>query len=213
MFERGHLKSRFVSVGRNKELRLKRHSVIILFCLLCSLAILAQSRGKKRHAPAIVAADPPIIDIRQIDFKNFAYTIDNKSYKLRDGYYAETIAPNMQWELGMVDGPFYGDLTGDRKDEVAFVLSHGAAQSPNAAEARVYTLQNGRPVLLATFALIDSVNCQIDHYIHIDDGMITVERIYGKDSRCDHNEVTDYRWNGNSFMPVGATRRMNCRCM
>lgn len=192
---------------------MKQPGVIILLCLLCSLTLPAQSSSKKKHAVAAAPADPPIIDIRQIDFKNLAYTIGNKSYKLRDGYYAETIAPNIQWELGMVDGPYYGDLTGDRKDEVAFVLSHGAAQSPNAAEARVYTLQNGRPVLLATFVLADSVNCQIDHYIHIDDGMITVERIYGKDTRCDHNEVTDYRWNGNQFMPVGATKRMNCRCM
>jgi len=197
---------------------LKRQSVIIsviLFCLLCSWATLAQSRGKKRHVTRAVTApaDPPIIDIRQIDFRNFTYTIDNKSYKLRDGFYAETIAPNVQWELGMVDGPYYGDLTGDRKDEVAFVLSHGRAQAPNAAEARVYTLANGRPVLLATFILNESINCQLDHYIHIEDGMITVERIYGKDTHCDHNEVTAYRWNGTQFMPVGAARRTNCHCM
>lgn len=192
-------------------------SVIILFCLLCATIIFAQSRGKRRHATAAAtkASDPAptIIDIRQIDFRNFSYTIDNKSYKLRDGYFAETIAPNVQWELGLVDGPYYGDLTGDRKDEVAFVLSHGAAQSPNAAEARVYTLQNRRPVLLATFTLVDSLSCELDHYIHIADGMITVERVYGKDSRCDHNEVTDYRWNGTQFMSVGAPRRLNCHCM
>jgi hypothetical protein len=192
-------------------------SVIILFCLLCAMAILAQSRGKKRRPPATITKtadpDPAIIDIRQIDFRNFTYTIDKRSYKLRDGYFAENIAPNVQWELGMIDGPYYGDLTGDRKDEVALVLSHGAAQSPNVAEARVYTLQNGRPVLLATFALVDTLNCELDHYIHIEDGMITVERVYGKGTSCDHNEVTDYRWNGTQFMPVGAPRRLNCHCM
>ena len=172
---------------------------------------MAQARSKKR--PPAPPAAQAVIDIRQIDFKNFTYMLDARSYKLRDGYYAETVAANTQWELGMVDGPFYGDLTGDGKDEVAFVLSHGTAQAPSAAEARVYSLQNGRPVLLATFILADSINCTLDHYILIEDGMITVERVYGKGDACDHNEVTQYRWNTNRFMPVGATKRMPCRCM
>jgi hypothetical protein len=190
---------------------LKRHLAIAAVCLLCLLNILqAQSRSKR---PPTAPAGQAIIDIRQIDFKNFTYMLDARSYKLRDGYYAETIVADTQWELGMVDGPFYGDLTGDGKDEVAFVLSHGTAQAPSAAEARVYSLQSGRPVLLATFAVAESVNCTLDHYIEIEDGMITIERVYGKDARCDHNEITQYRWNTNRFMPVGATKRMPCRCM
>jgi hypothetical protein len=190
---------------------LKRHLAIIAFCLLCPLNVLqAQSRNKK---PPTAPTQQAVIDIRQIDFKNFIYTLDARSYKLRDGYYAEAIAAGAEWELGMVDGPLYGDLTGDGKDEVAFVLSHGTAQAPSAAEARVYTLRNGRPVLLETFVVADSINCELDHYIEIEDGMISVERVYGKDARCDHNEVTQYRWNATRFMPVGATKRMPCRCM
>lgn len=189
---------------------MKRQLVIVVFCLLSPLNVLAQARNKK---PPSAPAQQAIIDIRQIDFKNFAYTLDARSYKLRDGYYAETIAPSTQWELGMVDGPYYGDLTGDGKDEVAFILSHGTAQAPNAAEARVYTLQKGRPVLLATFIVADSVNCQLDHYIEVVDGMISIERVYGKDTRCDHIEVTQYRWNATSFIAIGATKRMPCRCM
>ncbi|MDT5063797.1 MAG: hypothetical protein QOH63_4256 [Acidobacteriota bacterium] len=190
---------------------MKHHFAIIAFCLLCPLNVLqAQSRNKK---PPAAPTQQAVIDIRQIDFKNFIYTLDARSYKLRDGYYAEAIAAGAQWELGMVDGPFYGDLTGDGKDEVAFVLSHGTAQAPSAAEARVYTLRNGRPVLLETFIVADSINCELDHYIEIEDGMISVERVYGKDARCDHNEVTQYRWNANRFMPVGATKRIPCRCM
>jgi hypothetical protein len=170
----------------------------------------SQARKKRQSSAPTQQA---IIDIRQIDFKNFAYMLADRSYKLRDGYYAEIIAPSTQWELGMVDGPYYGDLTGDGKDEVAFVLSHGTAQAPNAAEARVYTLQNGRPALLATFVVADSVNCKLDHYIEIADGMISVESVYGKGARCDHNEVNQYRFNGTRFIPIGATKRMPCRCM
>lgn len=189
---------------------MKRRIAIVVCCLLCCLNLLAQSRNKRA---ASASSQQAIIDIRQIDFKNFTYTLEAKAYKLRDGYYAETVAANTQWELGMVDGPYYGELTGDGKDEVAFVLSHGTAQAPNAAEARVYTLQNGRPVLLATFVVADAVNCRLDHYIEIEDGMISVERVYGKDTRCDYNEVTQYRWNGSRFVPIGATKRMPCRCM
>lgn len=172
---------------------------------------MAQSRHQRR--PAAVAGQQSIVDIRQIDFKNYSYLLEGKSYKLRDGFYAETRAGDFQWELGMVDGLYYGDLTGDGKDEVAFVLSHGAANAPNVVEARVYTLQSGRPALLVTFVLADSINCELDHYIRIEDGMISVERVYGKDGRCDHDEVTDYRWDGRSFNAVGSVKRLPCRCM
>lgn len=190
---------------------MKRPFVILACCLLFSSSAHAQSRNKSVSRASVEQA---VIDIRQIDFKNFTYTIGAKTYKLRDGYYAETIAAaGTQWELGMIDGPYYGDLTGDGKDEVAFVLSYGAAQSPTAAEARVYTLQNGRPVLLATFVVADSIKCRLDHYLEVYNGMIGVERIYGSEARCDHNEVVQYRWSGGRFMLVGAARRMNCRCM
>lgn len=190
---------------------MKRPIVIAILCLLLSSVVNAQSRNRRQPA---VSNQQVIIDIRQIDFENFTYTLGTRSYKLRDGYYAETnAAAGAQWELGMVDGPYYGDLTGDGKDEVAFVLSYGAAQSPTASEARVYTLQNGRPFLLATFPVADSVNCHIDHYLEVYNGLITIERIYGSDGHCTHNEIIQYRWSGNSFMPVGAAKRMSCRCM
>lgn len=187
---------------------MKRHILFLVLCLLSSLETSAQSRNKGQTA---VSSQQAIIDIRQIDFKNFTYTLGAKSFKLRDGYYAET--GTARWESGMVDGPFYGDLTGDGKDEVAFVLSYGAPQAPTAAEARVYTLQNGRSRLLATFAVADAVNCRLDHYLDVKDGMISIERIYGRETRCDHNEIVQYRWTTGRFMPVGAAKRMPCRCM
>ena len=189
---------------------MKRPIVILVFSLLLYSNAFPQSRNKSASSSS---GEQAIIDIRQIDFKNFAYTLGAKTYKLRDGYYAETIVAGTQWELGMIDGPYYSDLTGDGKDEVAFILSYGAAQSPNAAEARVYTLQNGRPMLLATFVVADSISCRLDHYLEVYNGMIGVERIYGSDARCDHNEIIQYRWSGGRFMPVGAAKIMACRCM
>jgi hypothetical protein len=196
---------------------LKQAAVAALFCLLCSLSAPSQTRRNNRAPSA--SNQPGIVDIRQIDFRNFTYTLNGKPYKLTDGFYAENLSAGTRWELGMIDGPFYGDLTGDRKDEVVFVLGHGAGQATNAAdtnaaEARVYTLQQGRAVLLATFVVKEAVNCELDHYIRVTDGMIIIERVYGKpDGSCDHNEITEYRWNGTTFAPIGAPARANCRCM
>jgi hypothetical protein len=189
---------------------LKRFMVAVVVATLCAASGFTQSR---RRQGAIIPADAPIIDIIQVDFKNYTFPLNGKSYKLIDGYYAETVAPNAQWELMLADGPYYGDLTGDRKDEVAFVLRYGPVGNPNMAEARIYTLRQGRPVLLSTLVVANSVNCELDHYIDIDDGMIRVERIFGNVAQCDHNEVTQYRWDGNGFMPVGEVKRRPCRCM
>jgi hypothetical protein len=189
----------------------QRFVLAALLCLLCSLIIPAQTRRNNRATSR--PGQPGIVDIRQIDFRNFTYTLNGRSYRLIDGFYAENIAPNMRWELGLVDGPFYGDLTGDRKDEVVFVLNHGTGKATDAAEVRVYTLQQGRAVLLASFVVKETVDCELDHYIRVGDGMITIERVYGKQGRCDYNEVTAYRWSENRFVPIGASTKAPCRCM
>jgi hypothetical protein len=188
----------------------RRLIIAVLLLALCAADGFTQSRNRQR---TLAAPETAIINIFQIDFKNYTFPLNGKSYKLIDGFYAETISPNNQWELVMADGPYYGDLTGDRKDEVAFVLRYGPVGSPDRAEARVYTLQNGRPVLLATLAVADAVSCELDHYLDIDDGMIRVERPFGNGSQCAYNEITQYRWNGNSFMPVGEVKRGPCRCL
>jgi hypothetical protein len=191
---------------------LRRASVAAIFCLLSFLMVGAQQSSRNNRASS-TSGQPGIVDIRQIDFRNFTYMVNGKSYKLRDGFYAENVSVSTRWELGMVDGPFYGDLTGDGKAEVAFVLSYGTGRANAAAEVRIYTLQQGRPVLLATLAVKAGVDCELDHYLRVADGMISIERVYGRQGACDYNEVTEYRWNGHEFAPVGASMRMPCRCM
>jgi hypothetical protein len=182
----------------------------ILVLILCAVAVFTQSR-KRQRVPA--QSQPAIITIHQIDFKNYVLPLNGKYYKLIDGFYAENVAPNTQWGLEMADGPYFGDLTGDKKEEVAFILRYGTIGAPQTAETRVYTLQNGQPSLLATFPVAGEVNCTLDHYMNIEDGTISVERIYSNGAQCDHNEITQYRWNGKAFMPVGNTKRAACRCM
>ena len=187
----------------------------LVFVVIAVVALFAESgftqtRNSRR---ASAPTESGFITIIQVDFRSFTFPLNSKSYKLIDGFYAENVAPDQQWGLEMADGPFYGDLTGDRREEAAIVLRHGPVNSPDMAEARVYTLREGRPALLASFTVAEAVNCDLDHYIDVDDGMIRVERIYGVAGRCDHNEITQYRWNGRAFMPVGEVKRTPCRCM
>ena len=193
--------------------RIKRAALIIF---ICAFGVFAQSSSQSRSKRRVVAAvsdAQPVINLQQIDFRNYTFPLNGKSYKLIDGFYAGTQAPGIQWELAMADGPYYVDLTGDKKEEAVFVLSYGPVNAPNMAEARVYTLQNGRPNLLATFPVAEEVNCKMVNYIKVEDGTIMVERIHGDKFRCHHNEVTQYRWNGSAFVPVGEVRRTPCRCL
>lgn len=185
-------------------------SAAVLF-LLAFLVVPAQTRRNNRVSSS--SNETGIVDIRQIDFRNYSYAVNGRSFKLRDGFYAENVAAGTRWELGMVDGPFYGDLTGDGKDEAVFVLSHGAPEAVQTAEVRIYTLRGGRAVLISTLVVKEAVDCALDHYVRVTDGMIIVERVYGKPEGCDYNEITEYRWNGTLFAPMGASTRTPCRCM
>jgi hypothetical protein len=184
--------------------------VVVLLILLAHLSVAGQAQSRRR-APAPVAE--PAVGIEAIDFENYTYPLNGQSYKLIGGYYAKNTAPNMQWELRVAEAIYYGDLTGDGRNEAVVVLSYGAVAGPHTVEARVYTLRGGLPALLATFPVADTLSCELDHYVDLDDGKLKVERIYGQAGRCDHNEVREYRWDGATFMPVGEAKTMRCRCM
>lgn len=197
---------------------MRKLSIAVLLAALIIVASGAQTRGRRgvQRRKTEQTAAQGLVGIQLVDFGNYTYSLNGESYKLIGGYYAKNTAPDAQWELQLVDGPYYGDLTGDGRTEAVVVLSYGAVRGPHTAEARVYTLQNGTPVVLETFPVASSMNCELDHYIDLDDGKVRVERIYGQPAQpaqCDHNEITEYRWNGARFMPVGDVRRTRCRCM
>jgi hypothetical protein len=169
-----------------------------------------QARSRRRVPPP---AAESVVGIEVIDFENYTYTLNGRSYKLVGGFYARGIAPEGQWELQVVEVPYYGDLTGDGRNEAVVVLRYGAVGGPHTVEARVYTLRGATPVLLTTFPIADSLNCDLDHYVDLDDGKLRIERLYGRAARCDHNEIREYRWDGSRFMPIGDARTMPCRCM
>ena len=184
--------------------------IVVLLAALAHLGVAAQSRGRRKvPAPAAEA----FVGIEAVDFENYTYAVNGRSYKLIGGYYAGDSAPDTQWELRVAETPYYGDLTGDGRSEAVVVLSYGAVGGPHTVEARVYTLRGGSPALLVTLPVADALNCELDHYVDLDDGKVRVERVYGRDGRCDRNEVTEFRWDGRRFIPVGEARTMRCRCM
>ncbi|HJQ35486.1 MAG TPA: hypothetical protein VJ866_25265 [Pyrinomonadaceae bacterium] len=184
--------------------------VFVLLSALAQVCAGAQARGRRR-VPSPAAES--VVGIEVIDFENYTYTVNDRSYKLIGGYYASGAAPQAQWELRVFESPYYGDLTGDGKNEAIVVLSYGAVGGPHSVEARVYTLRNGRPALLANFPVADALRCDLDHYVDLDDGKVRIERVYGSAGNCDHNEISEYRWNGSRFMPVGEAKPTRCRCM
>ncbi len=194
---------------------LKRFVTAVVLALVCAAGVLAQSRSgsssRRQRPPA--QAEAAVINIIQIDFMNYTFPLGGRSYKLIDGFYAETVAPDEQWGLMLADGPYYGDLTGDKKEEAVFVFRYGPVGGFNMAEARVYTLRGGAPALLATLVVANAVDCELDHYIDVDDGMLRVERVFGNGTQCERNEITQYRWDGKGFMPVGEVKTRPCRCM
>ena len=191
---------------------LKRFATALALAVVCAAVPAAQSRSGRRQRPP-AQAEAAVINIVQIDFMNYTFQLNGRAYKLIDGFYAEMVAPDEQWGLMLADGPYYGDLTGDKKEEAAFVFRYGPVGGLNMAEARVYTLRGGAPELLATLVVANSVDCELDHYIDIYDGMLRVERVFGNGTQCERNEVTQYRWDGKGFMPVGEVKTRPCRCM
>jgi hypothetical protein len=182
----------------------------VLTTLAAHASAAAQARGR-RKVPAPAAES--FVGIEAIDFENYTYPLNGRSYRLIGGYYAGAETQGAQWELRVAEAPYYGDLTGDGRNEAVVALSYGPVGGARTVEARVYTLRGGRPALLTTLPVADALDCELDHYVDLDEGKLRVERVYGRAGRCDHNEVSEYRWDGNSFMPVGAAKTTRCRCM
>ena len=192
-------------------LSLQRLFIAVLLTTLAAHASVAAQARSRRKAPAPAAES--FVGIEAIDFENYAYPLNGRTYKLIGGYYAGDGAGGAQWELRLAEALYYGDLTGDGRNEAVVVLGYGPVGGPHTVEARVYTLRAGRPALLTTLPLADALDCELDHYVDLDEGKLRLERIRGRAGRCDHNEVREYRWDGAGFTPVGDPRTTRCRCM
>src|SRR4051812_39085080 len=100
----------------------KRFVVAVALMSLWSALGFAQTRRTRQPS---ARAEGPNVNIIQVDFMNYTFPLNGQAYKLIDGFYAEAAGRQAQWGLMLADGPYYGDLTGDKKEEAAFVFRYG----------------------------------------------------------------------------------------
>ncbi|MGZ8171942.1 MULTISPECIES: hypothetical protein [Methylobacter] len=170
-------------------------------------------------------------DIHRIDFRNFTYEI-GKSWcadvlgktvvQVRNG---ESESTNKEQPLDgfsffiydLTTFPiFYGDLTGDKRDEAVVLTSCGGMHPEE--QAFIYTMQNGRAVLLTKLEegnrafggiVFGHQQCQgCSEGIKIQNGLLTVERMWGDAACCPkYIEKKEYRWDGRQLIQVGKAHR------
>jgi hypothetical protein len=132
-----------------KSRRRINSTVMLLLCFILALTPVAQpSRARS---------------IREIDFKNFTYPklptgkCSMPRVQLRDGKYGSVgnfsprvIPRDGCWAVGM--GPVqYGDVTGDGQEEAIVVLYAEVGGTESSNDVFIYSIKNGRPVLLWKF--------------------------------------------------------------
>lgn len=172
--------------------------------------------------------------IRRVDFRNFTYPLDDynarnyrtNNVRVRNGRFIFNRKSDYGPDGFEVTKIIYGDLTGDGQEEAAvstavgFIDSGTASASP-ATYAYIYTMENGRPVLLKVFDAVDSVAAKYyqNHYrdntfllwggvTKIERGVLVVESQSGSGRCCPEYEVTmRFRWDGQRFVLAGQPQR------
>jgi hypothetical protein len=157
---------------------------------------------------------PPQISIRNADFNNFTYPwpkgyIDPDEpsqtvFTLRDGELPET-----RDKEGRVNGMgvslaeiIYGDATGDGSEEAIIDLSILSGGSALPHIVYIYTLRNGRPLLLWTLSMGDRADEGLRR-AYAENAKLVVESYSPIDSRgacCPkYFDRTHYVWRANRF--------------
>ena len=114
-------------------------------------------------ALAATAQSTPVRSIRDIDFRNFTYPrlptrkCSMNKVPLRDGKYGSVakFSPHVIprggcWAVSVAPVE-YGDLTGDGQEEAVVVLYAELGGTESSNDVFIYSLKNGRPVLLWKF--------------------------------------------------------------
>lgn len=154
-------------------------------------------------------------DIRQVDFKNFTFEPycageDPQMIKVSDGEFMEEkevdgFPDRLFFRAEVAD---YGDVNGDGKDEAFIISVCNTGGTGNFSEGFIYTVKQGKPVLLTRIEGGDRAYGAIRE-ISVKSGIVTVERNSpGKlGGACcpEAVETTNYKWNGKELIAFGKT--------
>jgi hypothetical protein len=189
---------------------------ILLFC--GTLSATAQTPVPVPPKPKPVVAPPvpvaPVNTIHDIDFQNFTYrpscVDDDIPVRTRNGEY--TRRQGIDRVFFKVDKVNYGDLTGDRVDEVIITSVCNTGGTGQFSEGFVFTMRDGRAVELTKIGGGDRAFDGIND-ARVERGLLVVERYAPESSgggACcpKYIETRKYRWDGRRLVQVSrATRR------
>ncbi len=145
--------------------------------------------------------------IRQIKFSDFTFVRQNSAevIPLQKGAYAGP--DNHSYALMNVT---YGDVTGDGTEEAVVLLrGQNTRTSPTLDEVFIYTLKDGKAVLLTNFeggrrgeyilSVDHATNFKVDHQLLILDRAVRVdEREYAPT----HYYTIKFHWNGTQMLEI-----------
>jgi hypothetical protein len=96
-------------------------------------------------APAVTATPATGGNIRDVPWRDRAYEVEGRSITVKDGMYREETPSVVELRISE---PAFGDLTGDGREDVVLIKYMNFGGSGTFTEAEVYTLRDGRPLLL-----------------------------------------------------------------
>ncbi len=175
---------------------MKRHLLYLIVILLCVVSGFAQSRRKEQVSGSRAGV---VSNIRQVDFKNFIYQLRGERVRFRNG---KQVGGDGIYSLAEVH---YGDLTGDGKDEAILILNTYTGGNSVGQEGYIYTMNDGRAVMLAEFEGGGN-GWQPIYGVRVENGLLRVdhgEMIEGDTPCCpEHYRSWKYRWDGNRLTEI-----------
>lgn len=150
--------------------------------------------------------------IRLVDFENFTYHAycegppsdgdETTAVTVKNGKY-ETNSDDDFPRYFEIAVDAYGDLDGDGKEEAAVSSLCNTGGTGQFTEGYIYTMKNGKPVLLTRFEGGDRGFGGLQT-VNIKNGFLFVERNDGEANCCaDKTLTTKYRWDGKKMVEVG----------
>jgi len=199
-----------------------------MIILVCATSGLAQSRSKQ---PGSTPGSATVTDIRKVDFLNFIYPSSLCSQEFGKKGIGKTVAvregefKNKSVYFAVVaDKVIYGDVTGDGREEAIVPIDCGAITANfSRSEIYIYTINNGRPALVAEISDQDMERDYRGYYpktesywgvtgegLKIKNGTLEIEVLAdGSHAAPQYTVTLVYRLSGESFRLTGKPQRRN----
>ncbi len=170
----------------------------ILFSLVCAISLSTFAQG----------------DIRQVDFKNFTYSVldlsgeGKEKITVKDGEFDRNTEDEKMFFSITVEG--YGDLDGDGKEEAVVTTLMNTGGTGNFTNGIIFTLKGGKPVVLTEFEGGDRAYGGIVSAKILDNLLIVEQNDAGEQGAACCAEfivTTSYEWKGGKLVQVGEQER------